>query len=58
MNVHWDSNKCCHSGLCVKTLPDVFKIENGQFVIDPKHADDRAIEEVVRQCPSRALSAD
>lgn len=56
MNVQWDSEKCCHSGLCVKTLPEVFKIKNGQFVIEPEQADDESIRKVIDQCPSKALT--
>ncbi len=36
MKVVWNDKACCHSGNCVKTLPEVFKVENGQFVIQPK----------------------
>lgn len=57
MNVQWDSKKCCHAGVCVKTLPDVFKIQDGQFVIDTDRAGAKEILEVVKQCPSGALTA-
>lgn len=56
MNVHWDSEKCQHAGLCVKTLPEVFKVENGQFVIDTSNGSDEAIMQVVRQCPAQAFT--
>ncbi len=56
MNVKWDSEKCCHSGICVQTLPEVFKIKNGQFIIEPEQADDESIQEVLNQCPSKALT--
>ena len=55
MNVTWDQNKCCHAGVCVSSLPEVFKIEDGQFVIDTDKASEEAIMDVVDQCPSGAL---
>ena len=56
MQVNWDENKCCHAGVCVSSLPEVFKIENGQFVIDTTQASDSEIRDVVNQCPSGALN--
>ncbi len=58
MQVSWDSNKCCHAGVCVKSLPDVFKVEDDEFVIDTSKASDEDIEKVVGQCPSGALHVD
>jgi uncharacterized Fe-S cluster protein YjdI len=54
--VNWDSNVCIHSANCVKTLPQVFKIENGKFVIDTAAADDAKVRAVVAACPSKALT--
>ena len=55
MQVTWDQDKCCHAGVCVSSLPEVFKIENSQFVIDTDKASEEAIQNVVNQCPSGAL---
>ncbi|ESS73946.1 hypothetical protein MGMO_8c00830 [Methyloglobulus morosus KoM1] len=55
MQVTWDENKCCHTGVCVKSLPDVFRIEDGQFVIDPSKASEAEVKDIVCQCPSGAL---
>lgn len=55
MKVTWDANRCCHAGVCVKTLPEVFKVEDGQFVIDTDNASEEAIKDVVSLCPSGAL---
>jgi uncharacterized Fe-S cluster protein YjdI len=55
MRVDWDSKVCIHSGNCVKALPQVFKIENGKFVIDPSAADDAKVRAAVSACPSGAL---
>lgn len=56
MEVSWDAKKCCHSGNCVNSLPEVFRIENGQFVIEPQHATESEVREVIRNCPANALS--
>ena len=56
MKVSWDENVCTHSGNCVKSLPSVFKIEDGKFVIDESGADEAAVRETVAACPSGALS--
>jgi uncharacterized Fe-S cluster protein YjdI len=55
VQVNWDKNVCIHSGNCVKTLPQVFKVENGKFVIDPSAADDEKVRVTVAACPSGAL---
>ena len=56
MNVKWDENVCIHAGECVKRLPAVFKVVDGQFVIDTRQGTDEAIREVVAACPSGALT--
>lgn len=38
MKVAWNEKTCCHSGNCVKTLPQVFKVEDGKFVIQSENA--------------------
>lgn len=53
--VSWDEKACQHVGNCVKGLPKVFRIEEGQFVIDTSAAADDAIRAVVESCPSGAL---
>lgn len=55
IQVAWDKNICIHSGNCVKTLPEVFRVENGKFVIDPAAADDARVRAAVAACPSKAL---
>ncbi len=55
LEVTWDSKVCIHSGNCVKTLPEVFKVENGKFVIDPSAADEAPLRATVAACPSKAL---
>jgi len=56
LKVNWDKDICSHSGNCVKTLPQVFKVENGKFVIDTAAADDARVRATVAACPSGALT--
>ncbi len=56
MQVKWDQDKCQHAGVCVKSLPDVFKVEDGNFVIDTTQATDEAICEVTGKCPAGAFT--
>jgi len=55
MNVIWDDKACCHSANCVKTLPQVFKVQDGQFVIQPENASADQVKAVVDACPGKAL---
>ena len=55
MKVTWNQDTCCHAGVCVKSLPEVFKVEDGEFVIDPSKASEEDVKNVVSQCPSGAL---
>lgn len=36
MKVQWDENKCRHAGLCVKSLPSVFKIKRADLSLSRK----------------------
>jgi uncharacterized Fe-S cluster protein YjdI len=58
MKVSWDENVCIHAGKCVGGAPEVFKIEDGKFVIDADAAPEEKVREVVGQCPSGALTID
>lgn len=55
IKVTWDDKVCSHAGVCVKTLPKVFKVEGGKFVIDTKAASEQEIRRTVEKCPSGAL---
>jgi len=55
MQVTYDANVCIHAGNCVKSLPTVFKVVDGQFVIDQQGASESAIRQTVAACPSGAL---
>ncbi|MGR9045663.1 MAG: (4Fe-4S)-binding protein [Gammaproteobacteria bacterium] len=56
MKVQWDENKCRHAGLCVKSLPSVFKLKAGQFLIESENASGDEINKVIDRCPTGALS--
>jgi uncharacterized Fe-S cluster protein YjdI len=55
MKVIYDAQVCIHAGDCVKSLPAVFKVVDGQFVIDQQGASEAAIRQTVAACPSGAL---
>jgi uncharacterized Fe-S cluster protein YjdI len=55
LEVTWDNKVCIHSGNCVKTLPQVFKVENGKFVIEPSAGSESELRAAVAACPSKAL---
>jgi len=55
MHLTYDPKVCIHAANCVKTLPTVFKVVDGQFVIDQQGASDAAIRRTVAACPSGAL---
>ncbi len=55
MQVTYDATVCIHAGNCVKSLPTVFKVVDGQFVIEQQGASEDAIRQTVAACPSGAL---
>jgi uncharacterized Fe-S cluster protein YjdI len=55
MQVTYDARVCIHAGNCVKSLPAVFKVVDGRFVIDQQGASEAAIRHTVAACPSGAL---
>lgn len=54
--IHWDSETCIHSGVCLRALPPVFNVRRRPWV-DPDGADTDAIEAAVAACPSGALAS-
>ena len=56
LKVNWDESTCQHAGVYVNSLPQVFKLENGEFVIDPQAANEQQIRDVCAACPSGALT--
>jgi uncharacterized Fe-S cluster protein YjdI/CDGSH-type Zn-finger protein len=52
--VYWNSDRCIHSGICLKTLPQVFDLQTRPWVtIDGADAD--TIAAAIDRCPSGAL---
>ena len=55
MKVTWDESICIHAGKCVEGSPNVFKIVDGNFVIDESGAPEEEIRATAAQCPSGAI---
>ena len=55
MKVTYDKEICIHSANCVKTLPSVFQVKDGKFVITQDGASEDQIRKTVNACPSKAL---
>ncbi len=55
MKVTYDADICSHAGECVKGAPNVFKVVDGQFVIDQTADTEENIRATVGKCPSGAL---
>lgn len=55
MQVTYNAQVCIHAGNCVNSLPAVFKVVDGQFVIDQQGASEAAMRQTVAACPSGAL---
>ena len=55
LKITWDDEICIHSGKCVKSLPSVFQVKDGKFVIIPDGAPENQIRKTVAECPSGAL---
>jgi uncharacterized Fe-S cluster protein YjdI/CDGSH-type Zn-finger protein len=54
LTVHWDSDICIHSGVCSRTLPEVFRPREKPWV-DPDAAGVAALTAAIDKCPSGAL---
>ena len=55
MKVTYNADVCSHAGECVKGSPNVFKVVDGQFVIDQSADTEENIRPTVANCPSGAL---
>lgn len=51
----WQPAKCMHSGICVKTLPEVYNVNKKPWIEPEKAATQELIDQVAK-CPSGALS--
>ncbi len=50
----WQSKKCTHAGICVKTLPKVYNPKEKPWV-KPNNASTEELIAQVSKCPSGAL---
>lgn len=55
MTIVWEADKCIHSGICVKGLPDVFRPKVRPWLRIEAASTDSLINQV-KQCPSGALT--
>ena len=55
MKVTYNADVCSHAGECVKVPPNVFKVGDGQFVIEQSADTEENIRATVANCPSGAL---
>ncbi|MEZ4972876.1 MAG: (4Fe-4S)-binding protein [Cyclobacteriaceae bacterium] len=55
LTVVWQASKCQHSGICVKTLPNVYHPKDQPW-IKPENATTEELKAQINKCPSGALS--
>lgn len=55
VTVIWKPELCKHAGICVKTLPKVYKPKEKPW-INPENGTTQALIDQINQCPSGALS--
>ncbi|WP_394751276.1 (4Fe-4S)-binding protein [Spongiimicrobium salis] len=55
ITIHWQPKKCQHAGVCVRTLPKVYKPKNTPW-INIQNATTEELIEQINNCPSGALS--
>ncbi|WP_452224113.1 (4Fe-4S)-binding protein [Lacinutrix chionoecetis] len=55
VTILWKAKKCIHSGICVKTLPEVYNPKERPW-IKPENATSQQLTDQVLKCPSGALS--
>ena len=55
VSVVWEAEKCIHSAICVKGLPNVFQPKERPWIKIDSSTTDKIIE-TVKKCPSGALS--
>lgn len=51
----WQPHLCIHAGICVKTLPEVYRIKEHPW-IKPENASTDELIAQIGKCPSGALS--
>jgi ferredoxin len=60
MRIHVDYDLCEANGVCVKTAPDIFRVDDTDklhlLVSEPSAEKLEIVKTAVRRCPRRALS--
>lgn len=54
ITVLWTPSKCIHSGVCVKSLPQVYTPQERPWIV-PENATAEALKKQIDRCPSGAL---
>ena len=54
LTVFWDSTRCIHTGICLRSLHSVFNLKNRPWV-DLDGAEAEQVMATVRKCPTGAL---
>jgi CDGSH-type Zn-finger protein/uncharacterized Fe-S cluster protein YjdI len=54
VRVHWDSSRCIHTGICLRTLPSVFDVRRRPWV-DLQGAEAEVVADAGVRCPTGAL---
>ncbi|MEZ4912091.1 MAG: (4Fe-4S)-binding protein [Saprospiraceae bacterium] len=55
ITIVWQAEKCIHSGICVRSLPEVYRPKEHPW-INMEHASTGQLRKQVAMCPSGALS--
>lgn len=55
ITIIWNPELCIHSGVCVRTLPQVYNPKERPWV-KPENATTEQLKAQISQCPSGALS--
>jgi uncharacterized Fe-S cluster protein YjdI len=55
VTVIWKPELCKHAGICVKTLPEVYKPKDKPW-INAENGTTQALIDQINQCPSGALT--
>ena len=55
ITIFWTTEKCIHSGICVKTLPQVYNPKDKPW-LKIQNATTKELVEQVSKCPSGALT--
>lgn len=55
LTIVWQPSKCIHAGVCVRTLPNVYKPKEKPW-ITPEGANTGDLKKQINNCPSGALT--